>query len=118
MRGLLENEAQYCSAVVAWWASHARTFPWRETQDPYRVLIGEILLQRTQGKQVVQVYERFLDRWPTLEDLSRARRTSIASVIRPLGLEKRAVTIAAMARSLGGVGFVPLDPGRSCRRGL
>jgi A/G-specific adenine glycosylase len=49
----------YQHRLLSWGKQNARRFPWRETVDPYSVLIAEIMLHRTQAIQVVPVYERF-----------------------------------------------------------
>src|SRR5687767_14297882 len=91
---------QFRRVMLRWFREQGRAFPWRETRDPYAVLIGDVLLQRTRGEHAVQVYERFLARWPTPESLARARVGSIAAVIRPLGLSGRAATLRRLGRAL------------------
>lgn len=71
--------------------------------------MAEVLLQRSRGKTVAKVYEELFKRWPDAAALSRARETSIASVIRPLGLVRRASTLRAMARDVQRRGGVPED---------
>ena len=93
--------------LLAWGRENRRSFPWRETDDPWRVLVAEVLLQRSRGKTVAQVYEELFQRWPDAWGLSRARESSIASVIRPLGLVRRAGTLRAMAREVVRSGQVP-----------
>lgn len=88
------------SRLLRWGADHRRSFPWRETDDPFRILVAEVLLQRSRGRTVAIVFERLFDRWPTAEALSRARVDSIASVIRPLGLVRRAATLKALAKAV------------------
>lgn len=90
---------------------HGREFPWRATKDPYRVLIGEVLLQRTRGgSRVVEVYRDFLQRWPTPEKLARARVQTIERVIRPLGLAKRAPILKKLGRQIVELGGTPTTP--------
>ena len=74
---------------------------------PVPVLIAEVLLQRSRGKTVATVYDRLFTRWPTAEGLSRARVDSIASVIRPLGLVRRAATLKSLAMAIVEHGCVP-----------
>jgi A/G-specific adenine glycosylase len=93
--------------LLAWGRKNRRSFPWRETDDPFRVLVAEVLLQRSRGKTVATVYERLFSRWPDAVSLGRARESSIASVIRPLGLVGRATTLRAMARGVVDGGGVP-----------
>jgi A/G-specific adenine glycosylase len=85
-------------------------FPWRDTRDPYAVLIGEVLLQRTRGENVVAVFEEFVRRWPDASSLSRARETSIATVIHSLGLPKRAILLKHLGKALSDQGTIPTDP--------
>jgi len=71
------------------------------------VLVAEVLLQRSRGKTVAKVYEELFRRWPVAEAMSRARETSIAAVIRPLGLTRRAVALRSMAKEVVRLGGVP-----------
>ncbi len=87
-----------------------RRFPWRESTDPYEVLIGEVLLQRTRGENVVAVYREFLRLWPDAGALDSARVSSIARVIRPLGLAKRAPILKQLGRAIVEIGGVPHTP--------
>lgn len=76
-------------SLVDWGAGHIRTFPWRLTTDPYRILMAEVMLHRTQVQQVVRVYERFMEQYPNLEILADAPPDEIRQVLRPLGLTWR-----------------------------
>jgi A/G-specific adenine glycosylase len=96
--------------LLAWGRKNRRSFPWRETDDPWHVLVAEVLLQRSRGKTVAKVYEELFRRWPDAAALSRAREAAIASVINPLGLVRRASTLRAMAREVEQRGGVPADP--------
>ena len=83
-----------------WFRKNGRSFPWRETRDPYRVLIAEMMLHRTLASQVVPVYERFLDQIP---DYSRFLATSppqIRRLLIPLGLKWRNDTVVELAKEL------------------
>jgi A/G-specific adenine glycosylase len=93
--------------LMPWGRAHHRPFPWRETDDPFRVLVAEVLLQRSRGRTVAVVFDRLFSRWPDAQHLARARVSSIESVIRPLGLTKRAVTLQALAREVVDRGGVP-----------
>lgn len=104
------EERVFRSAILRWSSRSSRSFPWRDTADPFHVLVGEVLLQRTRGEHVAEVYCRFVERWPTPEALGRASVRSIASMIRPLGLAKRAQTIKRLGQELSNLGSVPLDP--------
>jgi A/G-specific adenine glycosylase len=106
----MRMETRFRRAVIGWSGEHPRSFPWRETSDPYAVLVGEVLLQRTRGEHVPKVYTELLRRWPTPQRLARARVSSIATVIRPLGLSKRAASLKALGQAIAALGEVPLEP--------
>ncbi|MEF8775791.1 MAG: A/G-specific adenine glycosylase [Haloarculaceae archaeon] len=64
-------------ALVAWYEADHREFPWRETTEPYAVLVSEVMSQQTQLGRVVDAWEDFLDRWPTVEALAAADRADV-----------------------------------------
>jgi A/G-specific adenine glycosylase len=74
------------------------------------VLVGEVLLQRTRGENVAAVYLEVMRRWPTPDRLARARIGIISSVIRPLGLRKRAQTLKLLGAAIVKMGGVPVRP--------
>ena len=63
--------------ILRWYAEHGRGFPWRETRDPYRVLVSEIMLQQTQADRVATRLPEFLERYPDIESLARARKADV-----------------------------------------
>ena len=75
--------------VIKWYGNHGRSFPWRETTDPYHVLIAEILLRRTTASAVSRVYDTFLNRFDSPKRLARARVSTIAQCLSSLGLQSR-----------------------------
>ena len=64
-------------ALVEWYEADHRDFPWRRTDDPYEVLVSEVMSQQTQLNRVVAAWESFLDRWPTTADLAAADRADV-----------------------------------------
>ena len=101
------DPARFRRILARWGTKNRRSFPWRETDDPFRILVAEVLLQRSRGVTVAKVYERLFARWPDAEHLGRARVDSIESVIRPLGLTSRAPKLRDLARSVVDLGAVP-----------
>lgn len=81
---------EYWTSVENWGGENMRTFPWRETRDPYRLLMAEFMLLRTQASQVEPVYRKFISKYPALADLAEAPREDIHDILRPLGLHWRA----------------------------
>ena len=97
-------------ATIDFHRRRGRQFPWRQSSDPYAVLVGETLLQRTRAEHAPDTYRRFLSLWPTPEELSTARTERIEEVIAPLGLRKRAAQLRELGSQLTRLGRVPLKP--------
>jgi len=64
-------------ALVRWYEREHREYPWRETTDPYAILVSEVMSQQTQLDRVEAAWREFLDRWPTVEDLAAADRADV-----------------------------------------
>jgi A/G-specific adenine glycosylase len=73
-----------------WGQKNLRNFPWRQTHEPYAILVAEFLLQRTDAAKVVPIYTNFLARYPTLPDLAGANVEEIGKLLQSLGLFFRA----------------------------
>ena len=58
--------------LLDWYRKNARDLPWRHTRDPYRIWVSEIMLQQTRVAAVLDYYARFLEAFPTVEDLAAA----------------------------------------------
>jgi A/G-specific adenine glycosylase len=84
--------------LLGWFRRAARDLPWRRTRDPYRVLVSEIMLQQTQVPRVAEYYPRFLARFPTLQDVARARSSSVREAWDGLGYYRRAANLHRLAR--------------------
>ena len=86
--------------LIAWGREHFRPFPWRLTEDPYRILMAEVMLHRTQAPQVVPVYERFVECYPDVPALAQASEEDLPDVLYSLGLRWRIDLIHEMATEL------------------
>jgi A/G-specific adenine glycosylase len=84
--------------VVDFYLTQGRKWPWRETRDPYVVLITELLLQKTTAKQVVKVFSSFFSKFPNIGTLAKASETDIEAIIGELGLRKRAGFLRELAQ--------------------
>jgi A/G-specific adenine glycosylase len=98
--------------LLAWWSRAARDLPWRQTRDPYRVLVSEFMLQQTQVARVAEYYPRFLARFPDLATLARARPRAVREAWDGLGYYARAANLHALARVVSREldGTLPDDP--------
>ncbi|MBN2861480.1 MAG: DNA repair protein [Sphaerochaetaceae bacterium] len=96
--------------VRAWYADHGRQFPWRETSDPYRILLSEMMLQQTQTQRVLPKYHLFLDLWPDFISLSTASLTDILLAWKGLGYNRRAKALKQIAQRSKEWGYtLPFD---------
>src|SRR3989338_3577636 len=77
-----------------------RTFPWRHTRDPYRILVSEIMLQQTQVERVIPFYKKFLKKFPTPHSLAGARLPDVLKVWQGLGYNRRAKMLHEAARTV------------------
>jgi A/G-specific adenine glycosylase len=84
--------------LLAWYRRHGRALPWRETRDPYRVLVSEIMLQQTQVDRVLPKYHEWLLRYPTFEALAKAQIREVVRTWYPLGYNIRPRRLHAIAR--------------------
>lgn len=87
-------------ALLRWGERHFRPYPWRQTSDPYLILIAEVMLHRTQASQVMPVYEQFIKLYPDSHVLSKASRRDLQKTLLPLGLRWRIDLIHEMAREM------------------
>lgn len=85
------SHERFRKQVWEYYAKNKRTFPWRETTDPYEILVSELMLQQTQTDRVVPKYKRFLKRFPTLDALSKASQVEVLSYWQGLGYNRRAL---------------------------
>ncbi len=83
-------EATYIrKKILKWYAQNGRDFPWRHTDDPYKIMIAEFMLHRTKAEQVVPVYNNFIEHYPDIFSLSKASEKEIKKYTQNLGLHWR-----------------------------
>jgi A/G-specific adenine glycosylase len=100
------SQPSFRRKLLAWYDAYGRDLPWRESRDPYRVWVSEIMLQQTRVAAVIEHYHEFLRRFPTVEKLAAAREASVLAAWSGLGYYRRARMLHAaakvVARELGG----------------
>jgi DNA (cytosine-5)-methyltransferase 1 len=88
-------------ALLAWFDTHQRHFPWRETSDPFRLLVTEKLLQQTAAAPpVVEAYRKLFKKFPDCDSLAQATTTQVTRIIEPLGLHYRAGELVKLAKAI------------------
>src|SRR5947208_11242137 len=79
------REQSFRRQLLSWYGAHARNLPWRESRDPYRVWVSEIMLQQTRVAAVIAHYHGFLRRFPSVEKLARSREATVLAAWSGLG---------------------------------
>ena len=85
-----DEQAHFREDLLDWYDDHKRQMPWRETDDPYAIWVSEIMLQQTRVDTVRAYYRRFLEAFPTVEDLAAADRDEVLKLWEGLGYYSRA----------------------------
>jgi A/G-specific adenine glycosylase len=86
--------------LLCWFAAFQRDLPWRRTRDPYRIWLSEIMLQQTRVAAAIPYYERFLERFPSVEDLARAPQEEVLRLWSGLGYYSRARNLQKAAQEI------------------
>ena len=91
--------------LLAWYDRNRRELPWRRDRDPYRVWLSEVMLQQTRVDVVLPYYERFLERFPSVDDLAAAPVDEVLGLWSGLGYYRRARQLHAAAGRIAAEGF-------------
>lgn len=86
--------------LLFWSQNNLKMYPWRCVSDPYKILISEILLQKTDSAKVEKVYPQFVQHFPTVERLAEAGIDEIGDLIKGLGLSYRALRFKKMSHQI------------------
>jgi A/G-specific adenine glycosylase len=99
---VLEGRVKFRAALVAWFSENGRDYPWRRTQEAYPILVSEVMLQQTQIATVLGrgFYSRFLERFPTVEDLANAEEDTLLKAWEGLGYYRRVRMLRETARAV------------------
>ncbi|MGC2331562.1 MAG: hypothetical protein WA581_08920, partial [Candidatus Acidiferrales bacterium] len=102
MHGSLTPRARknFQRRLLDWFRAHRRDLPWRASRDPYRIWVAEIMLQQTRIAAVMPYYERFLERFPTVESLARAPQDDVLKLWSGLGYYSRARNLHRAAQEI------------------
>lgn len=96
----LNAASRFNHSLIEWGKENMRDYPWRKTDDPYQVMIAEIMLHRTRAEQVREVYERFVRKYPNFESITGERKEVIVSELSALGLQWRFELLHEMAEEI------------------
>ncbi len=103
--------SEFRSRILAFYELHGRRFVWRETSDPYRILLSEVMLQQTQTSRVLPKYELFLSLWPSFAELAASPLDQLLYHWKGLGYNRRALNLRKSAKMTEAWGWtIPDDP--------
>lgn len=91
------TKAKFKQTIWDYYKKNKRSFPWRETKDPYKILVSEIMLQQTQTDRVVKKYEEWLKHFPTTQALAKASLQKVLQHWQGLGYNRRALNLKRAA---------------------
>lgn len=98
----------FALTLLHWFRENGRDLPWRQTRDPYAIWLSEIILQQTQVKQGWAYWERFMRRWPTVEQLAEASEDEVLREWQGLGYYSRARNLHVAAKQVVALGGFPV----------
>ena len=92
------EKLDFTQLILDWYDAGHRNLPWRTTRDAYRIWVSEIMLQQTRAETVVSYYERFLARYPTVQDLADSPEEELLKMWEGLGYYSRARSLQKAAK--------------------
>jgi A/G-specific adenine glycosylase len=96
------NTPTFQKLIWEYYKTKRRPFPWRETRDPYAILVSEVMLQQTQTERVVPKYENFLEKFPDFQSLAQAKTEAVLREWQGLGYNRRALNLKRAAEIIAG----------------
>ena len=97
----------FAPTLLSWFRDNGRDLPWRQTRDPYAIWLSEIILQQTRIEQGLPYWQRFIERWPTVEALAAATEDEVLREWQGLGYYSRARNLHTAARQIVALGVFP-----------
>ncbi len=92
----------FSNKIVKWYSDNLRPLPWRETTDPYKIWLSEVILQQTRVAQGLPYYQQFVSRYPSVEHLARASEQEVLRLWQGLGYYSRARNLHQCAKLVAG----------------
>jgi len=86
----ISKDNRFVERTLDWYDKNKRDFPWRSVKDPYKIMVAEFLLQKTNSTKVLSAYKLLIEKYPNVYHLNESNIKDLIDIIRPLGLLKRA----------------------------
>jgi len=100
---------KFLKELFAWWEQNKRILPWRETKDPYKIMVSEFMLQQTQVNRVVDKYNIFVSKYRNLESLAKSKKVDLLKLWQGLGYNRRALWLKDAAIEILKMGRFPSE---------
>lgn len=94
------KETRFVQLILEWGDKNKRSFPWRKDRTPYKVLLSEILLQRTPVNRVAEFFPKFIEKFPSPQSLMTMDANSIRQIFHPMGLKKRVKWLISLMKEV------------------
>ena len=95
--------------IFSWWAKNKKQYPWRETSDPYTIMVSEFMLQQTQASRVIPKFNLFLKKFPDLESLANNTDREVLALWSGLGYNRRAIWLKEAPQYIIELGYFPQE---------
>lgn len=100
------SEKEFARVILQWFEVHRRSLPWRDTKDPYRIWLSEVILQQTRVAQGLKYYNNITEAFPTIDDLAKAKESRVLRLWQGLGYYSRARNLhrcaQVVSKTMGG----------------
>ncbi|OEH86656.1 A/G-specific adenine glycosylase [Desulfuribacillus stibiiarsenatis] len=96
----LNSNQMFVTSLLAWYWEHKRELPWREDRNPYKIWVSEIMLQQTRVEAVRSYFEKFMEIFPTVQDLAEATEQEVLKAWEGLGYYSRARNLHKAAKKI------------------
>ena len=100
LKGKEGKKKRFTTQLINWYHQHKRILPWRNTNDPYKIWLSEIILQQTRVAQGLPYYQRFVTQYPTIHALAQATEEQVLRLWQGLGYYTRARNLHTCARTI------------------
>lgn len=97
----------FTKTLLSWYNENKRDLPWRKSKDPYKIWLSEIMLQQTRVETVIEKYDSFLSRFPTLKSLIESEEDEVLKLWEGLGYYSRALNLRKAAKQIQQMGHFP-----------
>lgn len=100
MREQIVPKQEFQTKVLQWYVQHHRNFPWRNTKDPFYIIVAEVCLQKTGAKKAEPAYQAIIKKFSTVALLAQAEPTQLLPIFKPIGLVTRAELLIKIAQQI------------------